>query len=513
LTRAIDRAIDPRTEHRHDSIDALGADLRSATAPPTRRWLLPAATIVLLVIAGLWGGIGRHNSAPRGLASNERPVIAVLPFRNDGAPDTDLFVEGLTYEIMSGLSAIEGIDVTSATSSFAVKDQPRQATSLGRQLGANLLLDGSVLRSGGALRVQAQLVLAADDVVLWSNTFDRRFEDVFAIQDEISLAIVNALRVKLGRGRRYDTNPQIYERYLRARALLRRTGPGTPEVIRILNEVVTADPGFAPAYAAIASAMAKKSYAFPNPDPTNVSPDVANATIRPAAMRAIELDPFLAEAHAAMGIVHSSELDWAGAERAFRQALSLDASQTQIHADFVLSTLWPLGRVEQSRDLLAHAVELDPLSPFLRRLYARMQVSTGAVGEALESLALVRELDPAFALGFLWEEALVFDGRVEEAIALMESRGEGSHGVLGYAYAIAGRRAEAEALAARSAVFPQRQVMIFAGLGDADRAFDALDRLAAINVRRALCYTTYPELHTLRDHPRMAAFRGRYGVR
>jgi hypothetical protein len=95
----------------------------------------------------------------------------------------------------------------------------------------------------------------------------------------------------------------------------------------------------------------------------------------------------------------------------------------------------------------------------------------------------------------------------------MESRGEGSHGVLGYAYAIAGRRAEAEALAARSAVFPQRQVMIFAGLGDADRAFDALDRLAAINVRRALCYTTYPELHTLRDHPRMAAFRGRYGVR
>jgi serine/threonine-protein kinase len=512
LTRAIDRAIDPRPDRRHESVASLGAALQTARRWPRRRWLQIAAAMGVLLAGAWWGTRGTRSTPAPILAADERPLIAVLPFRNDGAAETDLFVEGLTYEIRRRLSAIGGIRVTSGAALTAT-DRVNQGSNLAGPPAPSFVLEGSVLRSGDALRVHAELV-RADGNVLWRDKFDRRFADVFAIQDDISRAIVTELKLTLGpEPRRYVTHPQAYEPYLRARALMQRAGPGALEVIRLLEEAIAADPGYAPAHAALASAIAKRTYAFPNPDPTNVPPDVANATIRPAAMRAIELDPLLAEAHAAMGIVHSSALDWTGAVLAFRRALQLDPGQTSVYADFVLSTLWPLGRVEESRDWLAHAVELDPQSPFLWRLYARMQVLTHAPADALESLERVVELDPAFGLGFQRVEALVFAGRIPEAIALMEAGGEGLLGVLGYAYAVSGRRSDAAALAARSADFPQRQVMIFAGLGDADRTFEALDRLAAINARRALCYTTYPELAALRGDPRMAAFRLRYGVR
>ena len=158
-----------------------------------------------------------------------QPIIAVLPFENlSDEPESDDFVDGLTDEIIRNLGVIQGLQVKSRDSSFAFKDKPRDLRDVGQQLGVNLVVDGSVLRSGNKLRVNAQLIQVAGDVPLWTDGFDRELKDIFAIQDDISRAIVNKLRLTLGRGqRRYETKVEVYELYLKGRALVGRRGPPT----------------------------------------------------------------------------------------------------------------------------------------------------------------------------------------------------------------------------------------------------------------------------------------------
>ncbi|HUE51324.1 MAG TPA: winged helix-turn-helix domain-containing protein, partial [Terriglobales bacterium] len=179
--------------------------------------------IVIGVLAALAGGVWwRLRPLPAHQYS-----IAVLPLRNlSPEPDSDYFSDGLTDEIISNLSVIDGLEVKSRTSSFTFKDKPRDIHSVGAQLGAKLILEGSVLRAGDKLRVNVQLFRVTDDASLWSGRYDRELKDVFEVQDEISRSIVNQLRLNLGRGqRRYNTNLEAYDLYLRARSLVNGT-PG-----------------------------------------------------------------------------------------------------------------------------------------------------------------------------------------------------------------------------------------------------------------------------------------------
>ena len=224
----------------------------------------------------------------------------MLPFKNLSLePGSDYFADGLTDEIIRNLAIIQGLQVRSRTSSFVFKDKPRNLRDVGEQLGANLIVEGSVLRSGGRVRINAQLIQAAADIPLWSDRFDRDLKDVFAIQDDISRAIVNKLRLTLGRGqRRYDTNVEAYELYLQGRVLLDR------EVFRVSrrlwicsNKSSAKDPAFAPAHAGLANAYAGMS----TPPSSNLPFETARSILRTAAVKACELDPLLADAHAAMG--------------------------------------------------------------------------------------------------------------------------------------------------------------------------------------------------------------------
>jgi TolB-like protein len=193
-----------------------------------------------------------------------QPVIAVLPLENLSAePESEYFVDGLTDEIIRNLAVIQGLQVRSRTSSFAFKDKPRNVRDVGQQLGANLVVEGSVLRAGNKLRVNAQLVQVAGDVPLWAERFDRELKDVFAIQDEISRAIVNKLRLTLGRGqRRYDTNTEAYELYLKGRTLLERMDhrEASARSAELFQQVIDIDPSFAPAHAGLANAYASMSH-------------------------------------------------------------------------------------------------------------------------------------------------------------------------------------------------------------------------------------------------------------
>jgi len=468
-----------------------------------------AAAILVVVAAGSWRLLRR---------AREPYTIAVLPFKNlSPEPGSDYFSDGLTDEIISNLSIIDGLQVKSRTSSFFFKDKPRNIHDVGAQLGANLVVEGSVLRSGDKLRINARLIRVSDDFPLWSDEFDRDLKDVFAIQDEISRSIVNELRLKLGRGqRRYNTNLQAYDLYLKARALIR--DQGLPEGwdnllagIGMFEQVIADDPAFAPAYAGLATAYGKLSST-----PRSYPPDEAYSRMRAAAEKALELDPLLAEAYASIGLVYSRDHNWQDSEKAFRRSIELNSSLAESRSNFAMSVLYPLGRMDEAIRQMRKAVELDPLSHETLDYLDRVLLSAGRYDEALDNCLRILVVHPNDnAVEMLSARALLQKGRVNEATAIFEKQdqaGTGSPGFLGYAYAKAGRRDDAEKVVARYPEWPWVHVFVYAGLGNKDRAFEALEKMAAMHDPRVGGYLTYPELSVLREDRRLAEFRQRLGM-
>ena len=277
----------------------------------------------------LAGFAGLNPVSAVNVSPDERPIIAVLPLQNLSAePGSDYFTDGLTDEIIRSLAVIKGMEVRSRTSSFAFKDKPRNLRDVGAQLGVNFIVEGSIMRSGSRLRINAQLVQVASDVTLWTERFDRDLQDVFAIQDEISRAIVSKLRLTLSRGpRRYDTSFEAYEAYLRGRYFWnQRSGEGLRKAIEQFQIAVQHDPGYAVVYAGIAQSYGPLAYFGYMP------PKEALAGMRAAVTRALAIDDDLAEAHAARALllaIHEWRL--ADAEPAFRRALALDPADATTH--------------------------------------------------------------------------------------------------------------------------------------------------------------------------------------
>lgn len=505
FTEIVDRAIDPDPLTRFGTVEEFGAALsafRGGGAFRLKKWAWPATVAGLLLVAAvlLWARL-----------SSQPPVLVVLPFTNlSTAPNTEYFADGLTDEVIRNLALIEGLRVRSRTSSFAFKNEPRDIAAVARRLGVQLIVEGSVLREADRVRVNAQLVRVSDDTMLWSARFDRELTDIFAIQDEMSRSIVNELRLTMGRGqRRYSTNVAAYDLYLKARAQPHAGDVSDARAAAALFEqVIAKDPSFAPAHAGLAQAWATMSVNY-----AGVPPDEAFPIIRRSADKAIELEPLLAEAHAARGVALARERKWAESETAFRRSLEINATLTPSYLSYVMASLWPQGKVEESVTQLRAALEADPLSVDVRRMLAYVQVSAGRYDEAVDNSHRALAGDPknAHARQVL-ARALFHRGETAEALRILEGLGAGSHNFLGYIYGRIGRREEAEQLGERHARFPARLVLIHAGLGDRDRTFAALDRMAADEDPRVGIYLTYPELTFLRGDPRLTSVRQSLGL-
>ena len=526
FAQIVTRALEPSPANRYRSANEISADLdRMIRATVRNRWLRRGTAAAAVVVAGAWGAwsagwlaaerlpdpiassvAALGFSAPSVLPDGQRPVLAVAPLRNmTDRADDDLLVEGLRYEVVRSLAQLDGLDVRSATSP-AKADSDDDPQRFGRSVSANLVLAGSVFRSPGGLRLSAQLVRVADNTVVLPISIESATADALAIQDEISLAIVNRLRLRGLGTRRYQLDPRLSATFLTARAFqARRQIANSGKAAALFEQIIAADPGFAPAHAGLASALGANSGATPTAEEFPPDP-----RMRPAALRAITLDPFLAEAHSAMGSLYARDHDWINARASFTKAIELEPTLTTAHTDFVLTMLLPLGRTDEALRVLDDAVRADPLSLDVRRVAALLQIDAKQYDAAIANARWVLQRDPEFPFAKLsLARALVLSGRLKEGAPLLE-RERWSYRA--YLYAVTGRRGEAEALVAANQRDPAGQMLVFGGLNDADRAFAALERAFELHWWRAATWMHRPEVAILRGDPRLATLKKRMGL-
>ena len=475
----------------------------------SRLWIGVGAALgcVVISVAGLIGWRTERKNAPI--------TIAVLPLDNlNHDPADDYLADGLTDELIRDLSTYEGLAPRSRTSSFALKGKPRNIREAGRELAADYIVEGSVLRAAGRLRISAQLIRTRDDLLMWSAKFDREASDVLAIQDEISRAIVNNLRIKLGRGRRrYETSAEAYDLYLRARVAGRRDGTD------LFQQAIARDSSFAPAYAGLATAYAYRT------DNTNNDSLHELPKMRAAAEKAIELDPLLAEAHSALGIAYARDSRWALSEESFRRAIDLDPNRSATYADFAVYVLMTQGRMREALDQMRVAQGSDPLSPEVRSQLAYVLLASHRYDEAAAECEKLPEdchcwPSPSEPIrNECLGRARLGQGRLREAIEILAAGvakgvpiGVPIRGYLGYAYGRIGQREEAEKIVESDWQYPYHQAVSLAGLGDRNRAIEALEKMAPTGPVRVGVALAVPELDAVRDDPRLKTLRRDVGL-
>lgn len=528
LDQIIARALSKERESRYQNAAELLADLKRLKRSlelPTQPghitqadkrlswpWALVAAVVILFAVGGWLAHRTRETAA-----TQETPVIAVLPFKNRSTDkDGEYFADGLTEELIHNLSLIEGLEVRSWTSSFAFKDKQHNLAEVATKLKANYVVDGSVLRSGGNLRVNTQLVRVSDEKALWTGRFENSEpKDIFKIQDEISLGITNQLRVKLGRGRRrYETSVDAYDLYLRAggqsKTSVRPDIQQLDNTISLYEEVIEKDSSFAPAYAKLASLHAWRSAQFVIDDTED---SVRKGQV--AAEKAIQLDPLLVDAHVALGWLRARKGEWGPAEGSFREAIRLNPGSSNAYTIYAYWMLTPIGRLDDALEQLRLAEIADPLSNEVMSTRGIVLLSLGRYDEAAEYLERSRD-DSAPNESIRWARLRLGQKRVAEAIQLLENDPKRSNnpvirGWLGNAYIHAGRRNEAEQMAAVSK-FADERALIFAGLGDKGRTLEALENMASRGPQRVGRFLMYPEFAFLRGDPRVKALRERVGL-
>jgi len=385
-------------------------------------------------------------SRPGPAQSRSSRSIAVLPFA-DMSPegDQEYLSDGIAEELLNLLAQIPNLQVAARTSSFSFKGKDAKIAEVASELNVAHVLEGSVRKAGNRVRITAQLIKADDGYHLWSETFDRTLDDVFAIQDEISAAVVAALKVQLlGEApKSIEVNPEAYALYLQGRYFFeRRTRIDWENAVTAYESALGVEPEYAAAWAGLSQVLgAQGGQAYRDLHQANV-------LARKAALKALELDPNLAEAYAAMGQIQTNyDWDWAGAEASFSRALELAPGDSRILA--WMGTLQRyLGNLEAATELNRRAVELDPLTLRGYHELGLALIWNDQLDEALAVYNHVLVLNPTFSVANLsLSRILLLQGKLDEAMVAVERETEPfwrEYGILYNLYA-AGRTGEADA--------------------------------------------------------------------
>ena len=449
-----------------------------------------------------------------------QPSVAVLPFANLSAdPAQEYFCDGMAEEIINSLAQLDKLRVVARTSSFAFKGKNEDIREMGRQLGVETLLEGSVRRAGNRLRVTTQLINVADGYHLWSERFDREMEDVFAIQDEISLAVTDALKLRLlGEEKkkvvkRHTENFKAYRAYLKGRYhWFIRSSSDIEKAIEYLKEAVAIDPEYALAYAGLADCYGVLPIYRP------VAPEEIYPEAKAAAMKALELDDSLAEAHAALACIMSNyEWDWAGAEQEIRQAIELNPGYATAY-QWAAEGLIALGRFDEAVEVMNKARELDPLSIFMNARVGMAFYYARRYDEARAILETTLEVDPSFAQArYFLSLVYSMEKRYEEAIEMIPE--ESFRAWVAVLHALNGDTDKAhkvmnDVLSRGSASYnwPSVRASFCFALGDLDGCFEWLEKAVEEKDPRLQNMLRSPFTDSLRDDPRFNAILEKMGL-
>jgi eukaryotic-like serine/threonine-protein kinase len=500
---------------------------RALARTPADRYASAAQFLEALRMSPDRSGVsGRTTVATPPKPSSVAKAIAVLPLANMSAdPENEYFSDGMTEEIINALAKVPGMQVASRTSSFTFKGKDVDIRQIGEKLGVTSVLEGSVRKVGNRVRITAQLINVENGYHFWSETYDRQLEDVFAIQDEISRAIVDALKLRLGSDASNLVAPtkniEAYTLYLKGRFFFNKfTEPGLRKGLDFFQQSLLQDPSYARSYAGIADCWTQLADDW-------IVPDDAYPRAKAAATKALQQDPELVEAITSIGkVLCWYDWEFAGAERQLRRAVALNANYAEAH--------WALGSVLPTVGLLGEAVEemrkaltLDPLYLEYSRWLGRFLLFTGdypaAVAQCQKTLELSADYFPAYLdIG----SASLEQGEAEKALEWFR-RGQGlESSVRSYdalivrALAPLGRREEADEILRRLEEQSRQQyvrseilAMGYAAIGDFDRAFACLERALQVRSAGLIYLHVDPGYKPLRADPRFQQLVQRIGLR
>jgi len=518
-------------------IELVGPSSPGVETPPAAQaaasgWKGVKYGLLFAVVAALVGGgwaywLGRSSKSP---STPSIHSIAVLPLANLSADASqEYFADGMTDELISDLAQISALRVISRTSVMKYRNTRTSVPEIGKELKVDAVVEGSVERSGGRVRVSAQLIQASTDTHLWSKSYERDLGDVIGLQDEVARAIADEIRIQLlptERVRLTTARPvtlDAYDAYLRGLYSMNKRGQSDLEKSTVYFErAVQLDPDYALAYVGLADSYALRGSVMY----MALAPRDAMPKSKSAALRALQIDSNLGEAYATLAYVEKFyDWDWAKSEEDFKRAIALKPNYPSAHLWYA-GLLAALGRHNESIAESKRGVELDPLSLNANTNLGLMLYFAGKYNDAVQQFGTVLELDSDFYVAH-WELGLVYEQQqmYEQALAEFEKAKKLSPGnsamleSLGEAYALSGRRAEAlqilsqlTQLSKHEVVSPYVLALLYTALGNKDKAFTSLEKAYSLRDNYLIFLNVDPAFRPLRSDARFQDLLQRIGL-
>jgi len=550
LNRVILKCMEKEKENRYQSVGELHSELMNLEKgiPTTERivperkpltsreitvtlglkkLLVPALVFIGIVIVGviIWQLLPKKEVIPSP-SEPVKPTIAVLPFEDlSSGRDQEALADGIPETLINALSSLEGLYVSARTSSFSFKGKQQDIREIGQKLGVEALLEGSVQVAGNKLRILVRLVNIEDGFPIWSENYNKTADDVFVIQDDIARSVVKALKIKLlGEEEQivksYTDNREAYNLYLRGRFFWEKRGTKDLEkAIEYFEKAIEKDPSYALAYAGLAD-----SY-FVLGDNQDIPAKEAYPKAKTAAMKALEIDEGLAEAHVTLAGILEWEHNFKEAVREYQIALELKPGYATAHHWYAFYLSF-FGRYDKAIEEIWKARELDPLSP-------RINVNVGLIlyyarqyDRALEELKKSIELFPDHGANYSYLSCVYAQlGQFEEAINAKLHVYEITQGNselspwLAYCYALSGNRAETQKRLRDIIEYSKKGFVsyiviarVYVGLGDKEQAFIWLDKAYSEKDSRLTYLKADPTFDPLRSDPHFTALLKKIGL-
>jgi serine/threonine protein kinase/tetratricopeptide (TPR) repeat protein len=479
--------------------------------------IVSVAVLVLGIVS--LGAYLRTRTSASTIAS-----IAVLPFVNaSGDANTEYLSDGITESLINNFSQLPKLRVIPRSTVFRYKGQQLDPQAIGRKLGVQVVLTGRVVQHGDIVNIQTELIDVDKESQLWGEQYDRKLADVQAVQGEISKQILEKLRLRLtGEDRqlpkKYSPAPEAYQSYLKGRYyFFQHKEESHKKAIESFNQAIRLDPGYALAYAGLASVYTEISSSY-------LPPTEAMPKAKEAVQKALALDGSLADAHVALAEVYWwGDWDFSAAEQEFKRAIELNPNEPITYAEYA-NFLARLGRSSEAINLSNRALQLDSVSPFVNGNVASIFYYAHQYDRVIEQANKMLDMDHNSTQAHAWlGYGYLQKGLYEQAIPEMQKAFDPQSGdglaQLGYAYAVAGRKSEAlkalaelQALSGRKYSSPVRVARIYVGLGDKERAFEWLEKGFAGRSDHLTQLKTDPTFDSLRSDPRFRDLLQRVGL-